>query len=509
MAQETKRPGSPLDDDDPARTQQIPIVDGAVKEPANGVESAKPEVGEVPQETVPMPIVTWPPPRPIVTEGPDRPPPLRRVREEPRPTSDSATHEPGSIERTGVLTGELRRALPPWALPLLTSQPISVWLGARIALTLLALVAGVMLPGMVPKGTANWYGSPSGPFLTTIADRLGGVWTRWDGQWYLKIATEGYSRNDGSAAFFPLYPWAVQVFGWLAAERYIWAGIVLSSLFFLGALILLHRLVRLDFHPKDAGRTVFYIAAFPMAFFFWAVYSEALFLFLAVWALLAARTQRWWLAALAISLAIWTRSTGLLLLLPMGWELWKAYHPDPPTEPNAMPPARPHRLASYSLLLPLLSVILLVVWSSLTFGGPLASLSAQTDWNRHFSWPWQTIIDGVKAAVQMPFQYQPEDQSWTNLAALVFAVIMGVLAIRWLRPSYSIFLWAGIIFPLFSATPHNPLLSYPRFVIVLFPAFMVLALLGRNRYAHQIILWASLLLLALFTIRFVNWFWVA
>jgi len=44
---------------------------------------------------------------------------------------------------------------------------------------------------------------------------------------------------------------------------------------------------------------------------------------------------------------------------------------------------------------------------------------------------------------------------------------------------------------------------------VLFPAFIVLALLGRNRYAHQIILWLSLLLLGLYTIRFVNWYWVA
>jgi hypothetical protein len=174
-----------------------------------------------------------------------------------------------------------------------------------------------------------------------------------------------------------------------------------------------------------------------------------------------------------------------------------------------MPPARPHRLAPYSLILPLVSIVGFLAWSWFALGEPLATLGAQTQWNRHFSWPWQTVIDGVKAATQMPFQYQVEDQSWTNLAAFVFAVVMGILAVRWLRGSYSIFLWAGIIFPLFSATPHNPLLSYPRFVILLFPAFIVLALLGRNRYAHQIILWASVLLLALFTIRFVNWFWVA
>jgi hypothetical protein len=60
-----------------------------------------------------------------------------------------------------------------------------------------------------------------------------------------------------------------------------------------------------------------------------------------------------------------------------------------------------------------------------------------------------------------------------------------------------------------SGTPRNPLLSYPRLLIVLFPAFMVLALAGRNRYVNQIVTWASLLLLALFTIRFANWFWVA
>jgi hypothetical protein len=338
---------------------------------------------------------------------------------------------------------------------------------------------------------------------------MAGVWTRWDGQWYLKIATEGYSRDDGSAAFFPLYPWLLGIMGWLAAERYIWAGILLSSLFFLGALILLHRLVRLDFHPEDAGRTVFYLAAFPMAFFFWAVYSESLFLFLAVGALLAARTQHWWWAALAISLAIWTRTTGLLLLLPFGWELWKAYHPDIPTNPNAMPPARPHWLSPYSLALPALALVGLLAWAWVVFGHPLAAMSAQTGWNRQFSWPWETVFNGVQAAVQMPFQFQPENQSWTYLAGLVFALIAGALSIRWLRGSYAIYLWAGIIFPLFSATPRNPLLSYPRFLIVLFPAFLVLALVGRNRYAHQIITWGSLLLLALFTIRFANWFWVA
>lgn len=508
------------------KTQQLPLVQGPASgtsrtngdapQPARVKPSGEDRItGEVPQETVPMPAVSWPPPpaEPSLDDtAPTKPPPLRgKVKESHAGTPNKGTD---ASPRPGLFTAELRRALPPWALPLLTFQPFSVWLGARIALGLLAILSGLMIPsfmdlGRQPDATANWYGSPTGPVLNPLVDRLAGVWTRWDGQWYLKIATEGYRPDDGSAAFFPLYPWSVKVFGWLAGERYIWAGTLLSALFFLAALVLLHRLVRLDFHPRDANRTIFYVAAFPMAFFFWAVYSESLFLFLAVATLLAARSQRWWWAAAAVSFAIWTRTTGLLLLLPLAWELWRAFHPPPPTTADAMPPRRPSPLALASLSLPLLSVLGLLLWAQMEFGDPLASLSAQAGWNRHFSWPWQTIAGGFQAATQMDFTLQLENQSWVYFSSLIFALIMGVFAIRWLRGSYSIFLWAGIIFPLFSATPNNPLLSYPRFLIVLFPMFIVLALLGRNRYVDQIVTWVGIVLLTFFTIRFVNWYWVA
>lgn len=498
-------------------TRQIPVVASPQAEstPPSGESAPTSQshqtkvfsaTSAVPEETVPMQISAWTQPAQIASpEPPSKPPPLRR-RDPHAGTSGKQTE---LNPRPGLFTGELRRALPQWTLPLVTFQPVSVWLGARIGLTLLAFLAGLMLPGLPPKGTANWYGSPGGPELTGFVDRIAGVWTRWDGQWYLKIATEGYSRDDGSAAFFPLYPWLVQVVGWMAAERYIWAGILLSAVFFLGALILLHRLVRLDFHPEDAGRTIFYMAAFPMAFFFWAVYSESLFLFLAVAVLLTMRTGRWWWSAVAISFAIWTRTTGVLLLLPFAWELFRAYRPQVPKEPNAMPPPRPHPLIATSLFLPLLSILALLGWSAFQFGDPFASVNAQTGWNRRFSWPWETVVNAFREANAMPFQFQPENQSWTYLASLLFAFVVGALALRWLRGSYNLYLWAGILFPLLSATPRNPLLSYPRFIIVLFPAFIVLALVGRNRYAHQIITWTSLLLLALYTIRFANWYWVA
>jgi len=65
------------------------------------------------------------------------------------------------------------------------------------------------------------------------------------------------------------------------------------------------------------------------------------------------------------------------------------------------------------------------------------------------------------------------------------------------------------LFPLFSATPRNPLLSMPRFELVLFPAFIVLALVARRDWLFYLVVVTSLMLQALYLIRFANWFWVA
>src|SRR5262249_53347627 len=144
-------------------TRQLPQVNGVSGDagPADAEEVTSPaqpdpvpqevkspaQLGPVPQETVPMPIPAWPSAT-AVDEAPSRPPPLRRTGKEryaPPPGPGTTPRQPWLVQRTGVLTSELRRALPPWALPLLDSQPVSVWLGARVAITVLAFVAGLML----------------------------------------------------------------------------------------------------------------------------------------------------------------------------------------------------------------------------------------------------------------------------------------------------------------------------------------------------------------------------
>ncbi|MGI8586710.1 MAG: mannosyltransferase family protein [Chloroflexia bacterium] len=428
--------------------------------------------------------------------------------------------------------------------------PLAIWLALRVGLSLLALMAGLYLPSHTPQGTAPYHLPPA----PALWDRLVGVWAHWDGLWYLQIASSGYRPGDGTTAFFPLYPWAVGAFGALLGGRYLLAGVVLSSLIFAGVLLLLYRLVSEQYPEGTASRAVLYLAIFPTAFFFWAVYSEGLFLLLALGMFYAASHRRWLPAGLCLAAALWTRPFGVVLLPCLLLEAVSrqlsaiSYQPSAFSgrwsvvsgQPRFFAALRmtvgrlrmtvgphsalrsPHsalRTTFCVLLLPLAAAGGLLAWSGLALGDPVAFLTTQAEWNRAFSLPWNTVVNAFKAAADTRFAYQEENQSWFYLATLL---LFGGLAVAgWvsrgggesyrplLRPSHALYLTLGLLFPLLSATPRNPLLSLPRFALVLFPAFILMARAGRRPWLHYVILAVSLLLLGLYTIRFANWFWVA
>src|SRR5690606_27135188 len=91
----------------------------------------------------------------------------------------------------------------------------------------------------------------------------------------------------------------------------------ISSAAFLGALIMVSALVAHDFNIQVARWTLVALAVFPTSFFFGAIYTESLFLFLAVTTLWAARKNDWLLAVSLCFLAVLTRSAGIMLGLPM------------------------------------------------------------------------------------------------------------------------------------------------------------------------------------------------
>lgn len=384
------------------------------------------------------------------------------------------------------MAGRLGRALFA-ARPALT---IFVW--SRIALWTAAVFA---LLAFVPNRNPNadrW----DSPRLHELGYGVD-VWARWDSDWYLLIAQEGYSDSPSSTpAFFPLYPGLVAVLGRILAGHYVLAGVLLSLAACAVAFVLLHRLALERLGVEGAGRAVLYLAIFPTALFLGAVYSESLYLALALGSFLLAERGRFLGAGALAGLAMLTRPVGIALLPALAILAWRS-------------PERRRALLGVAAALPLAAVypLLLGLW----IGEPLAPLRAQEGiWERTFSWagPLGGLWEGVAALADA----EPARTLALNVQQLAFTLVflaLAALAWRRLGAAYGSFALLSLAIPLSFPAERFPLLSMSRFGIVVFPLVLALATLGARQRVHEVIVAVSSLLLGVAVVQWALWQWVA
>lgn len=359
------------------------------------------------------------------------------------------------------------------------SPGLRIFLWSRAAIWVVAVVAVALFDRTLDAG-AEW-DSPRLHELGNVID----VWARWDSDWFLKIAEEGYSWPSSTPAFFPLYPFVVAALGIVLLGHYLLAGVVVSLVAGSAAFVLLYRLTAARLGTETARRAVLFLALAPTSLFFGAVYSESLFLLLAVATFLAAERGSFWRAGALAGLAFLTRSAGIALLPALVVFAWRA-------------PDRRRALAGVALApaLFLLYPLLLAVW----IDRPLAFLDAQqVVWERHLSPAGP--IGGLVAAAQ--------DRQLLDLAVATIVIGLGVVAWRRIGAPYGLYVLVSVALPLAVYSDRAPLLSLQRFVIVAFPAFMALATMVRSRRAT--IVTAAILAAALagYVVRWALWYWVA
>jgi Mannosyltransferase (PIG-V) len=147
----------------------------------------------------------------------------------------------------------------------------------------------------------------------------------WDAGWYASIARHGYvSSGLQSVRFFPVYPFAARVLGWVPGMGVGPALVLLANLCALAAMAALVVLVRSDLGDAAlARRSVWLLALAPAAYSLVLGYADAALLLCAIVTVLAARKSRWWWAAAAGLLAGGLRPLGLLLVVPVVVEVWR------------------------------------------------------------------------------------------------------------------------------------------------------------------------------------------
>ncbi len=382
---------------------------------------------------------------------------------------------------------------------------VGLFLSLRIVLGLLALWVWWQA---TPPGPCHFEVARNGwQTIPPLADQgpafpLVGVWQRWDACWYTKIATFGYEAGENSVAFFPLFPLLTGVVGRLLLGAMALGGLVVAGVAYVAAMTGLRRLVALDFDDEAGLATVVAISIFPTAFFFFAPFTESLFLATAVWAILGARRRSWTIAAVAGLLAALTRIQGVFLVLPLGWEAlmyWRdrGWASGGRSSPSAGSVLRP----TVAALAPAVGFVAFVVFSSIVAGR--TPLDTQEAWGgTDFHAPWE-VID---AAWRWAFDHHDPLQLFNLVALLGFAFVT-ILGLRQVPVSYSLYAIPQIVL-IGSRIQPTPLTSTGRYLLVIFPVFVLLGLVpGRwLRFSWAV---ASAMLLGLLLASFVRGDFVA
>jgi mannosyltransferase PIG-V len=315
------------------------------------------------------------------------------------------------------------------------------------------------------------------------------IMTQWDGVWYRRIAKHGYAAPMPPivAAFFPVYPLLVRVAGIIVRDVQV-ASLVVSNGCLIAAALLLTRLLRLDYDERVCRRTITFLMFNPVSFFLSAAYSESTFLLLSIGALLAARQGRWWAAALCGGAMSATRAPGLLIGAPLFAEYvlqWRILGG------KLRVLFRPQLL--WLTLLPA-GLALYLFYCYVRRGDFFLPMHAQArGWEKTLTLPWNSFI----WPSNFPESHTPLYQA--IVAAAILLMIAG-FSLR-LRASYLAYGVAAIVFYL----AWGSLEGLPRYVSIIFPIHLVLALLSsRWKWLYEPLLAFSIGLLALCTVLFAN-----
>jgi hypothetical protein len=337
---------------------------------------------------------------------------------------------------------------------------------------------------------ANFHYPPDAPvgFLTHFKT--------WDAQHYLFLADQGYAPQRMSNAFYPLFPLLIRILKFLFLGNSFLAALVLSNLFAVVATAYLWLLVRKSHDSKIATLACLLFLAFPTNFFSGIIYSESLFMALSTAFFYYWREKKTGFAGLCAFMLPLTRPTGVLLFLPVlaDW-FWRK--------------APKERLFQTEKLLVPGCLALGFFFYLIVMGFSTGDFSSGFQAQKYFA------ADYSYAHLLHPFNWFRDnfvaiDFSWDGvrtgvLNRVAFVAFLGIMLVgrKHLDRTFVLYALALGLVPVLSGN----LMSYTRLVSVIFPLFIILAVLLKRR--AEFYLFPSLALQALFVLLHSLNYWLA
>lgn len=371
---------------------------------------------------------------------------------------------------------------------------VLLFLGLRLGLAGFALAARATHPGPIaPDPVLRPYVG-----VEPSQDPILEPWQRWDTLYYQAIAERGYGSFESSTFAPPLYPILMRWVGLAFGGDTLLGGIIVSNLAYLAALIYFYRLTRMESDERQARYATLYLAIFPTAFFYFAAYAESLFLLTTVAAIFHARRKEWLVSGVWAFFAPLARVQGLVLTPALAYEAARTWREV----------GMPRGKVILGLAGASLGAIAFPIYGWLALGeAPAQMLSAYT---RRFR--GRLAIPGTAVLVALGLLFRGEflQADYFDLAFSLLFIGLTIWVFRGLPPIYGVYTLLMLMLILSKVSDFEALLSVSRYVLALFPGFIVLGRLGSSKpWLHRLITYPSLAGILFLTGQFVLWGWVA
>jgi len=332
---------------------------------------------------------------------------------------------------------------------------------------------------------------------------------------YLQIAQEGY-LSDGdyykmiNIVFFPLYPFLIYLAAFFL-RNYFYAGIFVSYAALIAACYYFYKLLLLDYDEDLSVRAVKYFLIYPFSIFLSAVYSESLFAALIFIFFYYIRTKKWMYAAAAGFAAGLCRTQGVLLIIPMAYEIVRditvrqriheRLHPgkNKRARGSIMKIKKFLKLSYMSILLVPMGFGLYLMINKFVTGDFFTFYKYQKEyWMHEFGLFPYALIPHYDQIIE----YNGPLQIYFNAPQILmfFVAVSSVLFFaKKIKPSYLLYSIA-YIFVSYGVVGEAGLLSGPRYLIALFPMFISAALITRNKFLDKLLSYFCILFSAILVI---------
>lgn len=341
-------------------------------------------------------------------------------------------------------------------------------------------------------------------------------WFQWDTLSYMQISILGYDAKSSNTAFMPLYPMLMRAIAPLTFGDHLFAGLLISTVFFLIALILFYELVAEMYRPDVAWRSVIALVVFPTSFFLLAAYTEALFLALVLACWYLARHKHWVWAAIFGGLATLTRLQGVILTPILIWLMLISLIDLPAKKPweqivqvwaFLQKSFKSHsfrflyRIEWLALLIPVFVFAGYQLWMKFAGFGTVSD-ALNTHWKIQTVLPWEGFFLFIQRLFTMRLIYM----DWIDLILFIIVFSASLIGLRILNPGFSLYIWLTLAILFMRGTPPHLLASFSRYYLMLFPIFILFALLrGKLLRSFAVIVLFSLQLLLAWIFLIGSW----